>query len=285
VKSGYITLACGHDKYLQMAINLGLSIKLNDPGRPICLVHDEHIRPTRELENAFDAFSLLPAKSGYVGCMNKIRLYDASPYDSTMYIDSDCIVVKNDMERHWQKLSGKYFNYAGTKRSSGHWYNFDIAEVCRGLGVSYIVEGNSGVFYFERGSSAEAFFATANNLFETQRQLLGCVHQGRNDQYADEPFFAAAMGQKQIEPIGYVPEEGSIMVTTVWAKGCEFDPIAHVSRLNKAKGYVVPKLWARGWQPHSPSIAHFVALKPKAVYQRAANQLRARFGFPAYSFA
>ena len=280
--AGYLTLATGADKYLQMAVNLALSIKLNDPSRPICLVHDKAIKPTALLEKAFDRFVLLPEQEDYVGCLNKIRLYEASPFAATLYVDSDCYVVKNDMDRHWARFSGQPFNLAGTKRTSGRWYHFDIADICSRLHLPYVVEMNSGVFYFERTERAEAFFHRVNKLFREERNLLGFAHQGRFDQFADEPFIGTTMGIEKVEPISYVPEEGSIMVTTLGARHCRFDPTTHESVLDKPTGFVIPRIWAKSWQPHSPSIAHFVGLKPRAIYTRIANQLRAKFGFPQY---
>jgi hypothetical protein len=158
----------------------------------------------------------------------------------------------------------------------GHWYNFDIGSVCKELPTPYLVEGNSGVFYFERGDRAQSFFKRVNRLYAERRDLLGCMHQGRPDQHADEPFLGAAMGQEAIQPLGYTPEEGSIMVTTVWARRCRFDPFTQESFLEKSTGYIIPKVWSRSWQPHSPSVAHFVGLRPRPLYDSIANQLRER---------
>jgi len=37
---GYLTLATGTPFYLDLAMNLVLSLKLNDPTRPVCIVTD-----------------------------------------------------------------------------------------------------------------------------------------------------------------------------------------------------------------------------------------------------
>jgi hypothetical protein len=39
-RQGYIVLAVGPTRYLDMAVNLAASLKVMDPGRPVCLVHD-----------------------------------------------------------------------------------------------------------------------------------------------------------------------------------------------------------------------------------------------------
>jgi hypothetical protein len=281
-KVGYITLACGSDKYLRMAVTLALSIKLNDPTRPICLIHDENIRLDPGVEKIFDYLVLMPSEPDYVGCMNKIRLFDYSPFEKTIYIDSDSVMVKNDMEQHWKKFDGNYFNLAGTKKNSGVWYQLDLAEVCRKADVPYIVTMNSGVFYFERNARAKAFFEQVKELFVTKRDLVGRIHQGRLAQYADEPFIGLAMGLNGIMPLDDSSSGPAIMKSTVWSRGCEFDPFSHVSKVQKASGYIVPKLWARSWSSHSPSIVHFVKLKPTDLYFKMANRLRDHFGFPPY---
>lgn len=282
-EAGYITLACGSDKYLQMAINLALSIKLNDRTKPVCLVHDEAIRPTPALERAFDCFVLLPGRAGYAGCMNKIRLHESSPFGATMYVDADCIIVKNDMARHWARLAGNHFNLQGTKRTTGRWYNFEIEEACKKLGIPHIVEMNSGIFYFERGTEANGFFDLVNRLYREKRDILGCVHQQRVEQLADEPFLGAAMAMERIEPVDATREEAPIMITTLRARGSRFDPFQHVSAIEKGFGVLVPRTLASTWIRYSPSIAHFVALRPRALYNKIANDLRLEFGFPPYA--
>lgn len=279
---GYITLACGNDLYLQLAINLALSLKLNDSSRPVCLIHDEAIDLGRVPTNVFDNLVLLPSDDKFIGCANKIRLLEASPYAKSLYIDSDSILVKNDMDRHWAKLSGQYFNLEGTARSTGTWYGFDISELCRRLSIPHIVQMNSGVFYFEQGPQAQVFFDRVRKFYDLESQLLGRIHQGRTGQLADEPFFGAAMGAMAIEPLDQEASEDAIMKTTVWSRNCKFDPFTHLSRLQKASGYFVHKIWARSWDWYSPSIAHFVGLKPSALYNDISNRLRKKFDVPPF---
>jgi hypothetical protein len=40
---GYVTLAIGAQRYVDMAVVLGLSLKTFDPQRPVCLLHDQHV--------------------------------------------------------------------------------------------------------------------------------------------------------------------------------------------------------------------------------------------------
>lgn len=277
---GYITIATGENKYLQMAKFLALSVKLNDKKRTIALITDENMEVEGEVAELFSHIIRIPQKEGYVGCLDKLRVYDYSPFEETMFLDSDCLIVKDDMDRHWDNFKSYDFNLAGNKMTQGRWYNFDIAKVLQEMQIPYVVKMNSGMFYFKKNNKAEEFFALTNHLVANQSNLIGCSHRVEQ-QIADEPFLGAAMGALSIDPVGYSAEEGSIMVTTVCAKGCKFDPVKHVSQLKKPTGfYILNRLWAKSWVTHSPSVAHFVQLKPISTYIAACNALADCFSLP-----
>ena len=272
---GYITIATGSKSYVDMAKFLALSVKANDPKRPIALLTDSSTLIPEDIKALFSHVIEMPKVAGYIGCLNKLRIYDFSPFDESMFIDSDCLIVKDDMDRHWQNFSASDVNLAGDKVTKGHWYNFDIATVISALKIPYMVKMNSGVIYFKKNDQAKSFFTLCNELTKEHKELLSCSHR-RVEQLADEPFIGAALGIMQIEPLGYRPEDGSLMITTVGAKDCDFDPIKHVSNIKKPTGYyILNRIWAKSWVKHSPSIAHFVQLKPLKVYKKACDILQA----------
>jgi alpha-N-acetylglucosamine transferase len=92
---GYLTLAMGAQKYVEMAVVLGLSLKTFDPKRPVCLLHDKHVMLPAYAERIFDQTILVSDDTKYTGCMNKARLYDYSPFERTMFVDADCILMKS----------------------------------------------------------------------------------------------------------------------------------------------------------------------------------------------
>jgi hypothetical protein len=274
---GYITLALGSPAYLEMACDLARSLRYFDPGRRICLVHDYPSEALAEVAGLFDEYRKLEPRPGYLGCMNKIRLYDVSPYDRTMYIDADCLLVKDKIGDHWARMRGRPFCITGEKATSGRWNAVDIAQATAFFRIPYIVRMNSGVFYFEKSEAAEAFFADTHFLFATHRDDLSNIHKGRSGQYADEPILGTAMGRLGIEPYEGIPGAGSLMVTTWRARGCDFAPERSHSRIVKPTGfYFGLPLVAKGWVHHSPTIAHFVGLSPRAAYERTAGFFRAK---------
>lgn len=282
MNQGYITLATGPRQYLEMAINLLLSLKHNDPKREVCLVIDEGSKLPPEYEKLVDHVAYLSPKNGFHGCLNKLRVHELSPFDETMFVDADCLLVKSDMDRHWQKFKSNGFNIAGGKLTSGHWYDFNIQDVIIALGIPYMVKMNSGVFYFRKGASSDQFFNTTHQLVSEHQKMLGTYHRNKL-QLADEPFIGAAMGVLHIDPISYTPSEGSIMITTVNSSKAQFSALKRESSILKHDDFrIAGRFWPAKKVKHSPSFAHFVKLKPHSEYQRNADELRNAHNLPSF---
>jgi len=280
---GYITLATGDRFYIELAINLALSIKLNDPKRPICLIMDEGATLPEEYTPYIDEIAYLKSKPGFHGCLNKLRVNEVSPYEESLFIDSDCILLKNDMDRHWSKFQAPGFKIAGGKVTKGNWYGFDIQDVIKTLGINYIVQMNSGVFYFRKSQETEHFFETALRLVNDHKDLLGTYHRNKL-QLADEPFIGAAQGLLWITPLSYTPEEGAIMITTIQSEDIKFDPFTQTSIMTRKTDFrLLGRFLPRKRVAHSPSIAHFVKLKPKSIYLRISDQLRGQYGLQRFN--
>lgn len=274
MRQGYITLATGSTLYLEIAINLALSLRLNDPTRPICLVLDQGKSLPEIYKPFIDFVAYLEPKDGFHGCLNKLRLHEISPFEESMFIDADCILVKNDMDRHWERFSSEGFTIAGDTVTTGDWYGFSIQDVIRDLGINYMARMNSGVFYFKKGAQTNLFFETTLNLVKTKNKTLGSYHRNKF-QLADEPFIGATIGMLKMQPISYTPEEGSIMVTTINSSKVVLDPIKKISSLIIESDFkILGRLFPKTKTKHSPSLAHFVKLKPRNEYISIANNLR-----------
>lgn len=272
-QQGYIILACGARRYFEMARVLCFSLKLKDPKRKVCLACDKQDF-LGDFAPHFDDVVYLEDDDRFIGCANKIRLYALSPYEETMYVDSDCLLMKSDMDRHWERLSAQDFAVAGGKMTSGNWYGEDIGKILKGLSIDYIVKHNSGVFFFRKGPACDKYFDTVMRLFNEHTDLLGHNHQKKTGQLADEPFFGAAMGIEKIEPVGYTPEEGSIMITTFYAPDCEGDFNKEYAVINKPTGFwILNRFLPKGHVRHTPSIMHFVSLKPRGLYDKLVRQI------------
>ena len=286
---GYIFLATGHRKYFEMAINAALSAKWMDPDRRVCLIHDGFGANANSLPdyavNVFDDLVEFIPEDGFVGVMNKMLIYDLCPYDEAFFIDGDCFIMKADMDRHWEKFGRADFNFAGEAVSTGSWYGFDIAKACHDADVPYLVRGNTGVFFFRKSPTAKRVFDAAHDFVRNKPEILGVTHQKRSGQFSDEPFLGAAMGAIGIDPVGYTPQEGSIMVTTLYARFIEGDMSTQTSRLKKpASGLPTDRIWALKYTAHTPTILHFISLKPRKLFDKLCRQVRERAELPHYDF-
>jgi hypothetical protein len=68
---GYLLLATGPAKYIEMARNLAASIRVMDARRrPVCLVHDEDAELSPDDRRFFDDYAVLPNDPLYPGFMN-----------------------------------------------------------------------------------------------------------------------------------------------------------------------------------------------------------------------
>lgn len=271
IMQGYVTIALDQQKYVTMAVHLAKSIRYFDPTRPVCLIHDGRLQLGEQERKVFDDLVLLPPSPEYIGCANKLRIYDYVPYEESMYIDADCLLVRRDVDRHWRRASERgYFGITGEKRTTGIWNKTDIGQVCANLGIPYVVQMNSGAFYFKKGASAQAFFEKLLWLYTNHRNDISSIHQGRVGQYADEPLIGAAMGSLGVDPIDGAPEDGAWMVSTWRARKCRLNPAHEESYLEKPANFFfgIPLL-PRNLVPHQPTFFHFIGLKPRHLYQTA----------------
>lgn len=275
MSQGYLTLATGDRQFFDAAVNLAISVRLNDAKRPITLLCDDASKLAENEKEQFDRIIVaLPGTLG-VGCAGKLDVPGFLPYDETIFIDSDCLLMKRDMDRHWRKLATQCFNVAGSTIKKGAWYSFEITKVCEALGLAYMVHMNSGVMYFRKGAELDKFLETVTDLRENAQDMLFVQHRDMNFQIADEPIWSAAMGRMRMLPTSYTPSEGGVMETTYKAQGFKFDPVDRLSQLRKSKGYwLFGRFFSKGWVKHSPTIAHFIRFKPRAMYRDCASQLR-----------
>lgn len=285
MSQGYLTLATGDRQYYDAAVNLALSVRRNDARRPISLLCDDSGKLTDEEKACFDRVIVaLPGTLG-VGCAGKLDVPDFLPYEETVFLDSDCLIVKRDMDRHWALLAQQCFNVGGEPRTSGPWYTFDIADVCKDLKIDYMVHMNSGVMYMRKGRELDKFLTVVQDLRDKAQDILFVQHRDMNAQIADEPFWGAAMGHLGMQPVEYDAEDGWLMVTTYNSRKVKYNPMTNISELEKSKGYLfLGRFLSRGWIKHSPSVAHFIKFKPRGVYRQCVNQLREWAGINPSAF-
>src|ERR1700756_2040536 len=115
-EEGYIVIALDDRRYVDLAVNLALSVRRCET-RPVSVV----VSPGTSLAPAelelFDQVIPAPPEAALRGAMNKARLFDLSPYQRTLYVDSDCLLFSPRIELFWHKYRGQPFVVEGHRQS------------------------------------------------------------------------------------------------------------------------------------------------------------------------
>jgi hypothetical protein len=273
---GYLILATGPVEYADMARNLAASLRVMDPARSICLVHDQAFAPTGQDTQLFDHFSLLSEDPRFAGVMNKLRLFPASPYERTMYVDADCLLIKSDIDVYWDMARAHPFAITGAKRTQGKWKGVDVAELLRQERAPYLVQMNAGVFCFDKSAAAADLFAGLNDFYLRRMDHLGVgLHHGKQTQN-DEIYIGLWMGLNGLEGCGGGFGGNTWMASTWGAFGMTLKPERGVSVIRKLNRSILGRPNPiGGWARLSPSFVHFIRLRPRRKYNRLAAYFHA----------
>ena len=185
---GVITLAYGRKRYIEQARSLAHSLQLHAPQVPRALVTDSTDPEIRKLFT-----EVIPYRPEYgSGVRQKIFLDQYSPYDETLFIDSDCLVLGN-LEKFWSAFNGQCFGVPGYRylhKGSKDSY-FDVDYVLEKFNLESIPKFNGGTYYFTRSLAAAECFETARQILDSSRDLKLC--EFRRDGPNDETVYSIAM--------------------------------------------------------------------------------------------
>ena len=206
---GLLTLAFGAPKYLRMGKALARSIKYFNSDITLGVITDSS---DQEIKSLFDIIIPYNPKYGS-GVKQKLFLDQYTPFEETIFIDSDCLVYKDpevlwDMYIRYNKSFGiKGWGYLGP--NDNHYAVKNLNNYLSTHGVDKIGAFNSGVFYFNSSKEALAVFETARNLCNHDSELKSFKNSSLND----EPVFAMAMALNQIKIIPW--DNGEAMSTAL----------------------------------------------------------------------
>ena len=259
---GYVAIAMDDPRYVDLAANLALSIRRLDT-RPIALIINPAVSVRPEYRSLFHSVVVAPNVPGVRGAMNKARLYDLTPFERTMYVDTDCILFSSRVEFFWSKLRGQPFAVEGVRQSKGTVFACSLGaksadDICRRMNVPHVIVCNTGVMYVERGDKAAELFQRVMDLYRGPHRddiSYPFKHEG---EYNDEPFFGVAMPQLDIAPLDS-PLTHRLQVTTPNMVDGNFDlDLGQVQLLKQTPGQT-----AQVW---SGAICHFCGLAPMQTY-------------------
>ena len=166
-KIGLLTMAYGHEKYLDQAVALARSAKLHMPDQPIALVTDR-----TEPYPAFD-MQLPMEEYGRAGTVLKTMIYRYSPFEETLFIDSDCLVTR-DFSPELEAIRRREFSpvvSAYLEAGDRDLWLEDVGRALDAVGGARFPKFNGGVYFFRKGDRAEAVFRRAEEMLARQDEL------------------------------------------------------------------------------------------------------------------
>jgi hypothetical protein len=213
-KRGFVTIATGNPKYYQLAVNLLRSYRLysrNDPA-PFSLICDRDCPEARE----FDSFILI--QDATCSYMDKLYLYEYTPYEETIFIDADALIL-NDTQILWDDFSSKppfscYGRQLSLDSRSGWFFYEDMGDLKPRL--SYNISLHGGLYYLCKNDACK-------ELFETARYLAAHYYEYKFALFkhpADEPVLALAMALANIKPKPYPVQSRIVFLPSLKKEPC-----------------------------------------------------------------
>lgn len=185
---GVLTIAFGHTSYVGMAKSLGQSLKLHAPSLPTAIVTDS-LDP--ELRQFFT--HIIPYRSEFGSDVRqKLYLPQYSPFEETLFIDSDSLVLTN-LDSFWKAFEGKYFGVPGWRalRKGEQDPYVEVDFILEHFALDKLPKFNGGAYYFTRSAETNRFFETVQQILVDYKALR--FPDFRRDGPNDEAIFAVAM--------------------------------------------------------------------------------------------
>jgi hypothetical protein len=151
-KRGFITQIWSSPTYLEMAVDLALSLR-EHTSLPIALAADAKLARVarRDFPGVFQAVTVVPERFG-PGLASNFGVVEACPFERAIYLDADCLVVGSP-DTYWEPLAGRPLAMVGEMLppddDQPH-HGFRVSELVEMFGLDGYLKSNSGVFYFER---------------------------------------------------------------------------------------------------------------------------------------
>jgi hypothetical protein len=226
---GVVTIAQGAKKYIDMSKMLAVSLMLSNPAIKRAVVTDA---PQEEFEGLFDIY--IPYNAAYGnGLSQKLNLDKYTPFEETLFIDSDCLVL-NSLNPMIELCRKHPFVVFGGQISSGEWY-MDVDAMCKKFDLPSIPLFNGGTYYFNNSEIATNIYAQARLLSENY-DTLGFKRIGHS--VNEEPLIAVAMALNNIEA---TDDKGTAMRTPIGIEGpFTIDVLNKKCAFEKSGEYVEP---------------------------------------------
>ena len=235
---GFVTMAFGHKRYFRQAENMGLSLKRHMSDVPLALVTDRIVG-----DDLFDV--VIPMKHySRAGTIHKLDLYDYSPFEETLFIDSDCIATRPFSaeliairQYDFTPVVGRYLHCGDTDP-----WLIDLAFALDHINGLTFPKFNGGIYFFKKSNATQLIIRRANEL-RTRATELGIKDFDRAGP-GDETLIGLALAELKVPNLHN--DHGNLMRTPVDIIGkLQVDALGGGCSFNKGGVFV------------SPAICHF----------------------------
>lgn len=185
MQKGILIVALGHPNFAKMAINLAISVKANSPDTPVALAHNYESLNFLEAKYRknidFDFYldeSYYRHKNKNAFGMMKTRIYEFTPFEHTLYIDADSLMIKDKTpQRFFDEIDLHSFiiPHGGEMNPTSdahdlhtHWVKFrDVKNLFKFKDCKIMGYCQSSVIGFKKCELAKEIFAKANFVYHT----------------------------------------------------------------------------------------------------------------------
>ena len=149
---GYLTLAARDPRYLEMAVDMALSLRAHTR-YPVALAADDGLASVARARYAaaFDEITVVPERFRR-GRALKFGTAAASPFEQTMFIDADCMVL-GGLDHLWTALDSADVAMVGEHLTAGEdrrHHGFSTRGLIHRFDLNTYLKTNSGLFCFAR---------------------------------------------------------------------------------------------------------------------------------------
>lgn len=209
---GILLMCFGSNTYGAYAYNMAHSIKYFYPAANIHLLCD--IDSINDIDTTiFDSFEVIDFERDEKGridnCLAKIKLFERSPFEKTLYLDVDGVCI-NSLEGLIERLESeslyvqvidsgkkdKKIQYSLWATNDTIWDKFNLNE------YSVLPALQTSIMWFDRSKKAKEFFKKVEDNYTNNRlQPDEYWHMwGKSSQHPDELYYSATMAQMDILP-------------------------------------------------------------------------------------
>lgn len=190
---GFVTIATGNEKYYEMAAQLLRSYrKYSTAASPFAIICDRENRFTQE----FDQVILM--EQATCSYMDKLLLYRYAPYDETIFIDADSLVM-SDPRGLWEDFSDaddvSCYGCVYPLDSDRAWFSYDKCGKYQ-KDIKFLIDLHGGIYFLRKGERCRSIFEKAIELAQQYTQ-----YGFKNfENPADEPVLAMSLAIHRSRP-------------------------------------------------------------------------------------